>query len=135
MMNLASRTRPFFGAIVLTAVLLTAGGIYSYTLMPSGIYPEVSFPRIAVVARVPGMGVANTQVLVTRPLEEAVSTVPGVAQVRSKTIRGSAELSIDFTPGTDMLRAEQLTWNRIGAVRGQLPKDSELTVDRMTPSI
>src|SRR5882724_4937712 len=116
-MNLAATARPYFGAIVLTAVLLTAGGVYSYTLMPSGIYPEVSFPRIAVVARVPGLGVSNIQVLVTRPLEEAVSTVPGVAQVRSKSIRGAAELSIDFDPGVDMVYAEQLTWNRLGAAR------------------
>ena len=135
MLNLASRARPYFGAVVLTAVLLTAGGIYSYTRMPSGIYPEVSFPRIAVVAKVPGLGVANTQILVTRPLEEAVRAVPGVARVRSKTIRGSSQLSIDFTPDTDMLRAEQLTWERIGAARASLPKDVALTVARMTPSV
>jgi multidrug efflux pump subunit AcrB len=135
MFNLASRARPYFGAVVLTTVLLTAGGVYSALRMPSGIYPEVTFPRIAVVARVPGLAVPNMEVEVTRPLEEAVTTVTGVAQVRSKTIRGASELSIDFNPGTDMLRAEQLTWNRIGAVRSRLPKDAEMTVDRMTPSV
>src|SRR5262249_44350043 len=45
------------------------------------------------------------------------------------------ELSIDFNPGTDMRRAEQLTWNRIGAIRSQLPPDVELTVEQMTPSV
>ena len=59
----------------------------------------------------------------------------GVAQVRSKTIRGGSELSIDFSPGTDMRRAEQLVWNRIGARRSDLPVDCELTVEQMTPSV
>src|SRR5437879_4439438 len=75
------------------------------------------------------------EVKVTRPLEDAVSTVLGVAQVRSKTIRGGSEISIDFTPGTDMRRAETLTWNRIGAKRSELPPNLDLTVEQMTPSI
>jgi multidrug efflux pump subunit AcrB len=135
MFNLASRVRPYFGAVVLTTALLTAGGIYSYTRMPSGVYPEVTFPRIAVVAKVPSLTVANMDVQVTQPLEQAVSTVLGVAQVRSKTIRGGSELSIDFTPGTDMRRAETLTWNRIGAIQSQLPPGTDLTVEQMTPSV
>src|SRR5271166_3917586 len=109
MFNLASRARPYFGAVVLTAALLTAGGIYSATRMPSSVYPEVTFPRIAVVARVPGLAVANMDVQVTQPLEQAVSTVIGVAQVRSKTIRGGSEISIDLNPGTDIRRAEEMT--------------------------
>src|SRR5919109_4923047 len=135
MINLAAKARPYFGAVVLTCALLTVGGIYSATRMPSGVYPEVTFPRIAVVARVPDFDVTKMELKVTRPLEEAVSTVLGVSQVRSKTIRGGSELSIDFAPGTDMRRAEQLTWNRIGAIRSQLPPDTELTVEQMTPSV
>src|SRR5947209_475228 len=135
MFNLASGVRPYFGAVVLTTALLTAGGIYSYTRMPSGVYPEVTFPRIAVVAKVPALTVANMDVQVTQPLEQAVSTVIGVAQVRSKTIRGGSELSVDFSPGTDMVRAEHLTWNRIGSIRSQLPPETELAVEQMTPSV
>src|SRR6516225_6614424 len=127
MLNLASKVRPFFGAVVLTAALLTAAGVYSYTRMPSGVYPEVTFPRIAVVAKVPSLTVANMDVQVTQPLEQAVSTVIGVAQVRSKTIRGGSELSVDFNPGTDMRGAKSETWNRIGAIRSQLPPNVELT--------
>src|SRR5262245_9199867 len=108
MFNLASRTRPYFGAVVITAGLLTAAGIYSATRMPSSVYPEVTFPRIAVVAKVPDRDLTSMEVKVTRPLEEAVSGVLGVARVRAKTIRGGSELSVDFAPGTDMRRAEQM---------------------------
>ena len=135
MLNLSSKARPYFGAVVLTVVLLTAGGIYSVTRMPSSVYPEVTFPRIAVVARVPGLSVTNMDVQVTQPLEQAVSTVMGVASVRSKSIRGGSELSLDFNPGTEMQLAQQLTWNRISAIRAQLPSNVELTVEQMTPSI
>src|SRR5438128_6089034 len=135
MFNLASKARPYFGAVVLTCGLLTAGGVYSATRMPSSVYPEVTFPRIAVVAKVPAMAVANMDVQVTQPLERELSTVIGVAQVRSKTIRGGSELSLGFNPGTDMRRAETLTWNKIGAIRSQLPPDTELTVEQMTPSV
>jgi multidrug efflux pump subunit AcrB len=121
--------------VVLTVVLLTAGGIYSALRMPSGVYPEVTFSRIGVVAKVPSLTVANMDVQVTQPLEQAVSTVSGVNRVRSKTIRGASELDIDFAPGTDMQRALTLTWNRIGAARSQLPPETELTVEQMTPSI
>jgi multidrug efflux pump subunit AcrB len=135
MFNLASKLRPYLGAVVLTVALLTAGGIYSATQMPSGVYPEVTFPRIAVVAKLAAMPVTNMDVLVTQPLERELSTVLGVAQVRSKTIRGGSELSLDFSPGTDMRRAETLTWNKIGAIRSQLPPETELTVEQMTPSV
>src|ERR1700722_17122277 len=102
MFNIAAMVRPYLGAVVLTTILLTAGGIYSATRMPSGVYPEVTFPRIAVVAKKPGLDLINMELQVTVPLEQAVRGVVGVARVRSKTIRGGSELSIDFDPGTDM---------------------------------
>src|SRR2546423_10885267 len=135
MTNLASKARPYFGATVLCCALLTAGGVYSAARWPSGVYREVTFPRIAVVAKVPDRDVANMEANVTRKLEEAVGGVIGVARVRSKTIRGGSEISIDFNPGTDMVRAEQLVWNRIGSRRSDLPPNTELTVEQMTPSV
>ena len=49
--NLVALAKPYFGLIVLTTGLLTAFGVYCMLRMPSGIYPEVDFPRIVVVAR------------------------------------------------------------------------------------
>ena len=127
-MSLAAMALRHGRGLFFVAVACTAAGLYAGPKLPKGVYPEVTFPRIAVVAKVPALTVANMDVKVTQPLEQAVSTVIGVAQVRSKTIRGGSELSIDLNPGTDMRRAEQLTWNRIGAIRSQLPPDLELTL-------
>src|SRR5262245_4041707 len=135
MFNLAAKARPYLGAVVITTALLSIGGIYSATQMASGVYPEITFPRIAIVARKPGLDLRGMELQVTVPLEQAVRTVIGVERVRSKTIRGGCDLSVDFTPGTDMKRAEQLTWNRIGAARSQMPADVEFTVEQMTPSV
>ena len=135
MFNLATAIRPYFGALVLTTLLLVAAGVYSATRLPSGVYPEVTFPRIGVVAKSPGLDLTTMDLKVTRPLEEAVSSVIGVSEVRSKTIRGGTELSITCTPGTDMHRAEQLVWNHIGSIRSDLPPDVSFTVEQMTPSV
>ena len=64
-----------------------------------------------------------------------LSGVLGVVQVRSKTIRGGSELSLEFSPGTDMVLAQANTWNHIGAVRSVLPPDTDLRVNQMTPSV
>ncbi|MGH7224872.1 MAG: efflux RND transporter permease subunit, partial [Gemmataceae bacterium] len=135
MFNLATHARHYFGAVLLTALLLTIGGIYSALRMPSAVYPEVTFPRISVIARKPGLDVPNMQVKVTIPIEEAIRTVIGIASVRSKTIRGASELSLDFNAGVNMLQAEQFTWNRLGTVRSKLPPDVDLQVERLTPSV
>jgi multidrug efflux pump subunit AcrB len=135
MFNLASKARPYFGAVVITVGLLTAGGIYSATRMPKSVYPEVTFPRVLVVAHVPGLAVPNMEAQVSRPVEQAVNTVIGATRVRTKTIRGASELTIDFDPSTDMRWAKAETWNRINAVRSQLPADVELVVEQMTPSV
>ena len=75
--NLVARARPYFGLIVLTTSLLTAFGIVAMLRMPSGIYPEVAFPRIVVIAQTPGLGVKDVEVAVTRPIEEVVGIVLG----------------------------------------------------------
>ena len=79
--------------------LLTAGGVYCATRMASGVYPEVTFPRIAVVAKKSDLDVRTMELQVTVPLEQAVSTVIGVESVRAKTIRGSCDIYVNFAPG------------------------------------
>jgi CzcA family heavy metal efflux pump len=110
-------------------VLLGAGAA---TRMPSGIYPEVEFPRIVVVARTGGAPPDVFLTTVARPLEQGLSTVLGLQRLRSKTIRGATELSLQFAPGTDMWRALQMVESRVAEIRSQLPTDTELIVERVT---
>src|SRR4051812_41935386 len=134
-LSLVARAKPYFGLIVLTTVLLSAFGLYSMLRMPSGIYPEVAFPRIVVIVQSPGLAVKDVEVAVTRPIEEAVSIVLGVIRVRSKSVRGAAELSIDFAPGTDMVQALNDVRARMAEVGAQLPLGTTSITERQTPSV
>ncbi len=133
--NLVALARPYFGLIVFTTGLLLVFGIVAMRRMPSGIYPEVAFPRIVVIAQTPGMAVKDVEVAVTRPIEEAVSIVLGVIRVRSKSVRGASELSIDFTSGTDMIQALNDVRARMAELGSQLPPGTSTIIERQTPSV
>jgi CzcA family heavy metal efflux pump len=133
--NLLTLSRPFFGLILVSTIILTVAGIYCMLHMPSGIYPEVSFPRIVIVVQTPGLAVKDVEIAVTRPIEDAVNIVLGVNRVRSKSIRGAAEVEVDFVPGTDMVQATNDVRARMADVEPQFPPGSEILVERQTPSI
>ncbi len=133
--NLVARARPYFGLIVLTTGLLTVFGVVAMLRMPSGIYPEVAFPRIVVIAQTPGLAVKDVEVAVTRPIEEAVGIVLGVVRVRSTSVRGAAELSIDFAPDTAMIQALNDVRARMAEVGAQLPPGTTTITERQTPSV
>src|SRR6266567_4506368 len=132
--DLLSRQQRF---VYLLVALLSAAGIWSALRLPSAIYPELQFSRITVVAEGSTLGARQVVFSVTRPLEEAVSIVPGVTRVRSHTIRGATEISITFTSGTDMDRALQLVRARVNQVQGggALPADVEIEVEQLAPSL
>ncbi|HMH61620.1 MAG TPA: efflux RND transporter permease subunit, partial [Bradyrhizobium sp.] len=107
--------------VYLVVGLLSVAGIYAATRLPSAIYPELAFPRILVVTEGSSLGARQMVFSVTRPIEEAISIVPGVIRVRSRTIRGGAEISMTFADNADMLVALQQVQARVNEVRPQLP--------------
>ena len=117
----------FAGAIVL-------GGIAAARL-PSSILPEVTFPRITLIAdsgELPSAAMLRT---VTRPLEESIRRVPGVLEVRSTTSRGSAEINLDCEWGSDMNLTLQRVQAQSEAVRAQLPVGTTLDARLMNPTL
>jgi multidrug efflux pump subunit AcrB len=123
-------------ANVLVATLLVAalGGVFAARSLASGIYPEVDFPRIVVVARGGDDPADVFETQVTRPLEQALVTVLGVRRVRARTIRGSTEISLQFVPGSDMWRSLQFVQAQVNNARGTLPAGLEVEVERLTPT-
>lgn len=121
--------------IYLAVGLLSAAGIWSATRLPSAIYPELQFPRITVIASGSSLGARQVAFSITRPLEEAISTVLYVRRVDSKSIRGQSEIQVLFAPNTDMIYALQLVRAAITQVEPQLPPGVTVTADRLTPSL
>jgi CzcA family heavy metal efflux pump len=120
--------------VLLTLALVAAGAVAAFTL-PSSVYPPLEFPRVVIIAHSGTLPPQAMTLTVTRPIEQAVMQVPGIRRVRSRSIRGAAEISSQFGPGTDMIVALQQVQNAIAEIRGDLPADTDLTVERLTPSV
>jgi CzcA family heavy metal efflux pump len=122
-------------AVYLAVALLTLGGVWALFTLPAGIYPEVTYPRIVVLALGGTFEAEQMTVAVTRPLEEALSGVLGLRRIRTLTVRGSAQLSLDFQPNVDMQFALSQVQGRLAAARGSLPDGIDLSAERLTPSV
>jgi len=121
--------------VYLTVALLSAAGIWAALKLPSAIYPELVFPRITIVVEGSSLGARQVVFAMTRPIEEAVSIVPGVTRVKSRSIRGSSEVNVSFDEHTDMAYALQLVRTRVEQIRGDLPVGLTVEVERLTPSL
>jgi multidrug efflux pump subunit AcrB len=121
--------------VYLVVALLCAAGIWAALRLPSAIYPELEFSRITIVAQGSALGARQVVFAITQPIEEAVGSVPGVTRVTSRSIRGAAEVSATFAPGTDMAYALQQTQARVNELRGDLPAGLDIQVERQTPAL
>lgn len=122
-----------FAAVVwMIALALAVLGAVAMFSLPSGIYPEMKFPRVVVVAHAGQLSAELVEAQVTRPLEETLATVPGVRHVRARTIRGASELSLQLTDGTDPLQAQNAC--RTAVDRVNLPKGTTTVVERVLPT-
>lgn len=122
-------------AVGAVAVALAMAGLVSMWSIPVGLFPQVDFPRVVVDLDAGDRPADETALLVTRPVEEAVRTVPGVAGLRSDTTRGSAQLSVDFGWGRDMTASTLLVDAAIARVLPTLPAGASYRVRRMDPSV
>jgi multidrug efflux pump subunit AcrB len=134
-MSLAAQALRHSRAALLVAGALVVGGAICAFTLPSSIYPPLEFPRIAIIVHSGTLPAQSMMLTVSRPIEQAALEVPGIRRVRSRSIRGAAEISAQFAPSTDMLVALQQVQNRVAEIRDELPADSELTVERLTPAV
>lgn len=121
--------------IYLAVTLLSVAGVWAALQLPSAIYPELNFSRITIVAQGSSLGARQVVFAITRPIEEAVSIVPGVQRVRSRSIRGSSEVNVNFDEQTDMAYALQLVRTRVEQIRGVLPPGLDIEIERLSPSL
>jgi CzcA family heavy metal efflux pump len=117
----------FFMAFVLTVV-----GIFAFFQTPIAVFPETNFPRIVIGIDNGVMPVEQMQVTITKPIEDAVNSVPGLTTVRSNTSRGSAEVSLFFDWSVDMFRTLELVNSALSRVQQELPATAKITTNRLT---
>ena len=122
-------------SLILVAFALAIAGAVASLSLPVGLFPQASFPRVVIDLDSGSRPADQTVLLVTRQVEEAVRTVPGVQNVRSATTRGTAQISVDFGWGRDMIASTELIDSAISQVVPLLPAGTIFKVRRMDPTV
>ena len=132
----AEAEMPWFHKLSRPVLFLTISlaliGAYQALSIPVSVFPNTDFPRIVVGVDNGVMPIDQMMVTITRPIEEAVNSVPGLQSVRSVTSRGSAEVDLFFDWNSDMI----LTLQRVDAVvarlQAELPPSAKVETHRLT---
>ncbi len=131
--------RPFFfnyrSPIAVLTVLLVLGGFFAYSRLQTALFPEITFPKIKIIADAGQQPVDKMMIAVTKPIEEAVKQVPDLKLLRSTTSRGSCELSAFMDWNADIDLAKQQIESKLNQARPNLPPELQVTVEKMNPSI
>ena len=116
-------------------VIIIMGGLFAYSKMQSALFPEITFPKIKIIADAGQQPVKKMMITVTRQLENAIKQVPDLQKIRSTTSRGSCEISafMDWKANIDI--SQQRIESKINEIKNSLPPDVQITVERMNPSI
>ncbi|WP_337965462.1 efflux RND transporter permease subunit [uncultured Flavobacterium sp.] len=115
--------------------LILLGGIFSYSKMQTGLFPEITFPKIKIIADAGQQPVDKMMITVTKPLETAIKKVQGLQTVRSTTSRGSCEISAFMDWNADIDLSKTRIEAQINQIKNDLPPDLQVTVEKMNPSI
>ncbi|WP_426328888.1 efflux RND transporter permease subunit [Pedobacter sp. R-06] len=121
--------------ILAVLLIILIGGVYAFSQLKTGLFPEITFPKIKIIAEAELQPVDKMVVTVTRPLENAVKQVPDLQLVRSTTSRGSCELSAFMNPGADIDLSQQRIESQIAKISASLPAGVNISVEKMNPSI
>jgi CzcA family heavy metal efflux pump len=120
--------------VLIVGSLCILGG-YLSTRLPVAIFPTLQIPRIIIAAEGTDAPAQTILIGVTKPIEEAVSTVPGLLLVQSQTVRGSAGFTLTFADGTDMDTTLQLVNSRVSQLQTSFPPGITVTAEKLNPTV
>ena len=120
-------------AIMVIVALLCAAGLYAAWQLPIAVFPQTDFPRIVIIVDNGEAPASQTLVSVTRPIEEAMNGIPGIARIKSKTARGSSEINLYFDWSGDILQELQLVQARMSQLLSTLPRPPRFEILNGSP--
>src|ERR1700743_2062623 len=121
--------------LLLVLAIIVMGGVFCYTKLQTSLFPEITFPKIKIIADEGLQPVNKMMVTVTKPLENSIKQVPDLKTVRSTTSRGSCEISAYMNWDADIDLAQQRIQTASAKIKNELPADVNITVAKMNPSI
>src|SRR3989449_827307 len=120
-------------AVLVLVALVCAAGVYAAWQLPIAIFPSTDFPRIVIIVDNGVAPAPETLVSVTRPIEEAMNGIPGIQRIKSKTSRGSSEVSLFFNWNVSIIQSLQLVQARLSQLATTLPPTARIEhVERLT---
>src|SRR3954471_13379677 len=121
--------------LTVVLIIILMGGVFVYKKMQVSLFPEITFPKIKIIADAGLQPVNKMMVTVTKPLENAIKQIPDLDYVRSTTSRGSCELSAFLNWDANVDLSQQRIESKIAEISGSLPPGVQITVEKMNPSI
>lgn len=115
--------------------LILLGGVFSYKNMKTSLFPNITFPKVKIIANNGEQPVDKMMVTVTKPLENAIKQAENIKLIRSTTSIGSCEISAFMEWGSDIDLDKQQVESRINQIKTDLPANVQITVEKMNPSI
>jgi HAE1 family hydrophobic/amphiphilic exporter-1 len=115
--------RPIFTIMVVLMVLLL--GTISLLRLPIDLMPDISYPTLSISCAYENAGPEEIEELITRPIEQAVSAVPGVEELTSVSVEGQGTVRVTFSWGSDLDAAANDIRDRLDRIIDHLPEDSE----------
>lgn len=125
----------FKSPITIILLLIIVIGAYSYKTLNTSLFPNITFPKIKVIADNGEQPVDKMMVTVTKPIENAIKRVENLKLIRSTTGMGSCEISAFMDWGSDINVDKQRIESRIAQIKNDLPPNTQITVEKMNPSI
>src|SRR5262245_6415042 len=118
-------------SIIFLIIILAVIGVYEALELPVAVFPTTNFPLIKVGVDNGVMPIEQMEVTITRPIEQAVNSVPGLESVRSITSRGSAEIDLFFNWNLNMIQTLQMVDAAISRIQSSLPATAKIETHRM----
>lgn len=100
-------------------------GLFGLARLKIDLYPDISFPVIAIITTYTGVAPEDMETLITKPIEEAVASVEKIKHIRSLSKLGASLILAEFDWGMDLDKAERDIRNNIDLVRGSLPDEAD----------
>ncbi len=125
----------FKNPLLIVMLLIIFAGLYAYKNMKTELLPNITFPKIKIIADNGNQPAENMLVTVTRPLEEAIKKSENLQKIKSITSRGSCEISAFYNWNSNLNVAQQQIESRIAEIKQDLPAGIKMVIEKMNPSI